>query len=188
MSTFGLHSGSTTPDVVRVLDQVNEENALLTSRVAELEAKLSVKKGDRKDWTEQKSFLKLDKFVGSAKAFPDWEFALHQFIRPFKFAERWINWLKDQDLEITNFGASEKAKEVNVQYPDKDLEDYDEQLYGLLSLLCTDTPLQTVKNQKEYHGIRGALAWWKMTTTTPSSSHTRTGSSGWKTASRCARS
>ena len=163
MSAFGLHSGSGTQDFVRALDSMVQENELLKSRIAELEAKVGVKKKGWEDWTELKSFQKLDKFDGIAKSFSDWEFTLHRFMRPFKFAEKWMNWIKEQEVVITNVVASEKAREVQLLHPDVDLEEYDEQVYGLLSLLTTGTSLQIVKNQKEYLGIREALAWWKMT-------------------------
>ena len=37
------------------------------------------------------------------------------------------------------------------------------QLYSVLSMKVTDTPLQTLKAVKEMEGVRGAVAWHRMT-------------------------
>ena len=127
-----------------------------------MERQLERKSGDRKDWTDLKSFQKLDKFDGSAKVFTDWEFQFHQFIRAFKIAMQWMTWVKDQDAEIANYGATEKAKEVKLLHPGVNLEEHHKQPYGVLSLLCTGTALQTAKNQKVFLGIRGVNSCWNL--------------------------
>ena len=166
MSAFGLHAGSSNAEFVAVLDRVHAEMSAQTAKILSLEAMLSDAKKktvDPKDLTELKSFQTLEKWNGSEKTFGDWEFQFQQFVRPYKEFERWLDWLKDQEEEITAHDAADKQREVAAHNPDVNLEWYDEQLYAVLSLLTTGSALQTVKNKREQHGTRGSNSWHKLT-------------------------
>ena len=113
MSAFGLHSGSGTPDVVRVLDAMVQDNELLKARIAELEAKAAVKKKGWDNLMELKSFQKLDKFEGHAKNCSDWEFALHRFVRPFEFAEQLMNWVKGHELVVLQSSVRRRRQNMS---------------------------------------------------------------------------
>ena len=159
-----MTASSPTTDWMEALDKLHRESIADKARVTALEEKLTKKNDDRaKDWTELKSFQALGKFSGSEKDFADWEFKLQRFVRPFKEMEVWLDWVKDMDTELSLSEAGVKQREMAQKNPDIDLAHYDEQFYGVLSLQCEGTALQTVKNQREDVGVRGANAWWKLT-------------------------
>ena len=166
MSAYGLHSQSTTDDFVAAINAMAVEAVSYQLRIADLEGKLRIRgqaDDKRKDWIELKSYSSLSTFGGSEKEFHDWEFKLQRFVKPFKTCEQWLDWIKDQDTEITKAMMDQLKQEAAYGDPSIDLEWYDEQLYDVLCLLCEGTPLNTVKNQRENVGFRGANSWYKLT-------------------------
>ena len=161
MARFGLNANSGTEYFVRVLTQLDLDNVKLTDRVKDLEFKANKAKDerDKKQWTESKTFQLLNKFSNSDGEFPDWEFQLQRFLRPYPGVEEWMDWLKNLDTEPTKEVVDEKSKEL----VDVDLAHFDEQLYGVLCLLCAGTSLMTVRNQRENYGMRGSASWFKLT-------------------------
>ena len=161
MARFGLNSNSTTDDFVRVLTQLDADNVALSARVKELEVgeKRKAEERNKKQWAECKAFTSLKTLSTDCTDFGEWEFKLHQFLRPYSGAEEWMEWVKNLESEPTQAGHDAKRDEL----VDVDLDHYDEQLYSVLSLLCVGTPLQTVRNQRENYGVRGQGAWYKLT-------------------------
>ena len=74
-----------------------------------------------------------------------------------------MDWVKDMDTEPTfevlkQLARSEYDKDASI-----DLHWMNRQIYSGLSLPTSDTSLQTLKGVKEHEGVRGTLAWHKMT-------------------------
>ena len=72
-------------DVAAAIQQVFDEVSPHQRNILQLEARLEDMKKDKKKETELsnlKGFEKMAKFTGCEKDFGDWEFKLHQFIRP----------------------------------------------------------------------------------------------------------
>ena len=92
---------------------VHQEMTGMQQRIVQLEAQLHEVKKDKKkekELTDMKGFEKLGNFSGNEKEFGDWEFRLHQFIRPFQQFEAWLEWVKDLDEEVTMMIAADKAE------------------------------------------------------------------------------
>ena len=127
------------------------------------------------DLSEWKSFGSLERFSGDEKALADWEFKFQTFVRPLKQFESYLDWIKERDDEITvqewtgmkaNVDLAHGAGVVKLDW-------YDDQLYSVLSLLCTDSALAAVKNVRDEYGVRGAKAYWKITREVASKSGVR---------------
>ena len=140
----------------------------LNGQVYELQQqllKLTTSQDDRKkkDVSETKAFEKVPHFNGDEKMFGDFEFKLQNCLRPYKHFEEFLDWIKNADEEPDLDILRKKAYAEAQHDPSVDLHWYDEQLYNILSLLLTDTPLQTVKNAREDTGIRGCRSWYAIT-------------------------
>ena len=72
-----------------------------------------------------------------------------------------LDWIKGLEDEVGKEKWDEMERRHKAARGDKaaDLHFYDDQLYNLLSLACTDTALSTVKNCRECFGIRGSLRY-----------------------------
>ena len=151
--------------MIAFVNALQQEIAALRQEIGVLRG---VGDGQPKDEKEMqlkdlKSFQSLPKWNGDEKEFADYEFKLHQFLQPFKFFEKWLDWVKDLEEEPTaeelnTLAMSEKAKDAKV-----DILWMNRQIYSVLSLTTVDTPLQTCKGVKELDLVRGALAWFRMT-------------------------
>ena len=71
--------------------------------------------------------------------------------------------IKNAEEERDFDWLAQKARDEARHNPSVDLFSYDEQLYGVLSLLAVENLLQTVKNMREETGIRGCKAWYAIT-------------------------
>ena len=74
MSSYGLHAGSQTPEFVRVLDQIHQDNLMQAHKIRELEQKIvdMQKPGGvegKKEWTDLKPFAALESYDGDEKEF-----------------------------------------------------------------------------------------------------------------------
>ena len=160
MSAYGLNPDSGTRDFVRAMDAMEAahtlhmdalyaENVIQANKIRELESRSGAAgdRGDRddkkKDWLELKSFQAVAKYDGSEKDFGDWEFQFQRFVRPFAGSELWLDWIKNLDGSPTTEIVEDQKTEVALVNDKIDLDWYDEQLYGVLSLLCTGSALQT---------------------------------------------
>ena len=132
----GLHAGSSQQDLFAVIDRL----------VDELKELRGQRDDHKKDLTEKKSFDKVPTFDGNEKDFTDFEFKFQQFVRPFKYFEQFLDWIKNLDEEPEIGELQHKAQQTAQGDPKVDILWYDEQLYGVLSLITTSTALQTVKN------------------------------------------
>ena len=86
-------------------------------------------------------------FSGDEKLFSDWEFKLQTFVRPLKQFEAYLDWVKERDSEITvvEWKAMKDSVDLAHGAGNIKLDWYDDQLYSVLSLLCTDGALASVK-------------------------------------------
>ena len=116
------------------------------------------------DLAEWKSFGALTTFDGDEKSFSDWEFKLQTFVRPLRQFEAYLDWVKERDEEISVETWQGMKGAVDWTHGDGmvKLDWYDDQLFSVLSLLCTGSALASVKNVREEYGVRGAKAYWKI--------------------------
>ena len=149
----GLHAGSSQQELFAVIDRLVDELRELRGQ----------RDDHKKDLTEKKSFDKVPTFDGNEKDFTDFEFKFQQFVRPFKYFEQFLDWIKNLDEEPEIGELQHKAQQTAQEDPKVDILWYDEQLYGVLSLITTSTALQTVKNLRDHEGVRGCKAWYQIT-------------------------
>ena len=142
----------------------------MESKIAQLEAATAGsasgggdKRKGEKSPTDRKGFDKIKEFDGSEKAFPDWEFKLHQFLSPCRGMEMFLNEIKDLEKDPGMEEVQDSFDTVLLQFPGAETHSFDEDLYQILSALTTGPPLQIVKNVKDCYGHRGSLAWYKLT-------------------------
>ena len=114
--------------------------------------------GGEKEMTRWRSISNLPKFNGDDKHFKDFEFKLHQFVRPVMGFEKFLDWVKDSDKEPTEDDLTEYG--VSTGMP---IEYFNDQVYGILSVVAEGDPFQTLMNVSEMHPTRGAQAWYRMT-------------------------
>ena len=157
----GLHGQSDPAQFVLHIDRLTAQVFELQQQGMHLFSKNNESK--KKDLTEQKAFDKVPKYGGNEKEFGDFEFKLQQLLRPYKHFEEFIDWIKNEEEETNLDALTQKARAESQHDPTVDLHWYDEQLYTVMTLLLTDTPLQTVKNLREYTGVRGCKAWHQVT-------------------------
>ena len=148
--------------------------------MADLDLKIAAPPGQphnktKLELSEWKSLGALERFTGDEKAFADWEFKLQTFVRPLKQFEAYLDWIKDRDDEISvqEFAAMKGSVDLAHGAGVVKLDWDDDQLYSVLSLLCTDSALASVKNVREEYGVRGAKAYWKITREVASKSGVR---------------
>ena len=155
-ANYGLHAGSLTPDFIQALDQVYKEMQLQRDRIQASEAQLAGRcqqyQEPKKERTDTKSFQSVPNFDGSEKSFKDWGFKLQRFVRPFPEMEASLELIKEQDLYLTAAAHKEKADAVQLANHAVNVALYDDQLHGVLTMLCTDNALTTVKNQQKFSG------------------------------------
>ena len=88
---------------------------------------------------------------------------MQQFLRPFDNYEMLLDWAKDIDEEPQLIDIEEKQEEEKSANYKSDLKWFNNQLYSILSLVCTDDALQVVKNLREEGPTRGFRAWYQLT-------------------------
>lgn len=195
MSMFGLnaHSGrevwsSAFGTMAQNLQSLNAQISAMQNvdqqsqvRIHDLEVKLAAgAAGGREDKTksaliEWKSFGTLERFSGDEKAFADWEFELQTFVRPLLQFEAYLDWVKECNEEITVEVWTTMKSNVDLAHGEGKIKMdwYDDLLCGIVSLLCTDSALASVKNVREEYGVRGTKAFWKITREVASKSGVR---------------
>ena len=143
-------------DSVRVIAALQPEVFDLKNRIAGMS---QGEIGDKpEEITRWRSVQSMPKFSGDDKVFKDFDFKLHQLVRPVIGFEKFLDWIKDSDVEPDAQKMAEYKYETG--YPVEYLND---QLYGLLSMLAEGSALQTVMNVAEAHNVRGVQSWYRMT-------------------------
>merc|ERR1712127_936225 len=83
--------------------------------------------------TDKKGFERLAVFTGEERMFGDWEFKLHQFIRPEIGLESFLDEIKDLEKEPDVKGIEDIVDKIQINLMNMvDAEDamrFDEQLY-----------------------------------------------------------
>ena len=72
----------------------------LTNKMAEMEGRAGGQ-GKQREFVESKALFEVPKFGGDPKDWKDWEFKFHNFVRPNKYFEPWLNWIKDCETAPT---------------------------------------------------------------------------------------
>ena len=125
---------------------------------------LKAKNFEKRQLTEKKGFDRLVAFTGEEKVFGDWEFKLHQFIRPEIGFEAFLDEVKDMDKEPDDKAVQDLVDKIQIDYMNAaDALLFDEQLYNVLSMLTEGPALTTVRNARELRGIRGCVSWHRIT-------------------------
>ena len=62
----------------------------LTRKIEAMEAQQGAG-GKKREMMESKGFQEVGKFGGEPKEWKDWEFKMHNFVRPHKFFEHFLN-------------------------------------------------------------------------------------------------
>ena len=146
---------------------IQNENIILNQKMETLEAmvvQLKAKNYEKKTLTEKKGFERLVSFTGEEKMFGDWEFKLHQFVRPEIGFEAFLDEVKDLDKEPDDVAVQDLLDNIQIDFMSTaEASLFDEQLYNLLSMLTDGAALTTVRNARELRGIRGAVSWHRIT-------------------------
>ena len=148
-------------DYVRVITALQHEVYELKNRIAGM-PQGGMSQGGSGDKPEEitrwRSVQSMPKFSGDDKVFKDFDFKLHQLVRPVIGFEKFLDWIKDSDVEPDTQMLAQYKYETG--HPVEYLND---QLYGLLSMLAEGSALQTVMNVAEAHNVRGVQSWYRMT-------------------------
>ena len=171
-ASTGLTATSSPDEYVQVINSLHQQMGLLQSEIIGLKNGGDSQNG-RKNLTDYKSLDQLPKFNGEEKYFSDFEFKLQQFLRPFDNYEMLIDWAKDLDEEPALLDLEEKQVQEQQAGQKSDLPWFNNQLYSILSLICTDDALQVVKNLREEGPTRGFRAWYQLTREVASKSGVR---------------
>ena len=160
-----LTSTSGAEDYVRVITSLQGEMYQLRQHLDGVMAAVTQQSANQnqgmreaKELTRWRSIQSVPKFSGEEKHFRDFEFKLQQFIRPVNGFEKFLNWVKDSDLEPNNNMMTIYKQQTGVE-----LEYLNDQLFGVLSVVTEGTALQTIMNVVDNHDLRGAQAWHRMT-------------------------
>ena len=110
------------------------------------------------EMTRWRSISSLPKFNGDEKIFKDFDFKLHQFVRPVPAFEKFLDWIKEADAEpdVESMADYKMSTGAAVEY-------LNDQLYGILSTVSEGDALQTMMNVSESHDTRGAQSWYRLT-------------------------
>ena len=150
MAAFVLALGHVSQLVGNLQDQITQQ----TQTITDLQSKVMASDhgganadhgghSTRQNISEWKSFSKVPCFSGDEKAFSDFEFKLHTFLRPLPDFEEMLEWIKNNDSEIDKPKMEEMKRRHVEARGDRaaDLDYYDDQLYNVLSLVCDSTAL-----------------------------------------------
>ena len=157
-----IQPGAQPAQWVEAINALHREVAVLKNEVSVLKAggvyNMAKDEKHQKDLKDLKSFSSLPTWDGSEKTFGDFEFKLHQFVEPFKNFEKWLDWVKALDTEQDFQKPNGLAQPEHAKDPSVGLHWMNRQIYTVVSLTTTDSPLQTLKGVKESDKVRGALA------------------------------
>ena len=172
MAAYGITASAVQQDLgvlETAFSTVQHETITLNAEIANLRAEIHLLKTktfdkDNKLFTEKKGFERLSSYNGEEKSFGDWEFKLHQFVRAETGFERYLDKIKELEVEPKTDAVKDIIDTVQIDCMSQVNGDtFDDQLYNLLSMLAAGPALTTVKNVRETHGCRGSLAWHRIT-------------------------
>ena len=154
-----LTSTSTSTDYIRVINEMQTEIFQLKAHIAGTAIHSpGGHAGGEKEMTRWRSIQAVPKFTGDDKIFKDFDFKLHQFVRPIVGFEKTLDWIKDQDGEPDQEKIAEYKVETGFA-----VEYLNDQLYGILAFVAEGNALNTVINLQEAHEVRGFHAWYRLT-------------------------
>ena len=152
-------------DYVRVITQLQTEIYQMREHMDGMMTAMTQQSANReqgnreaKELTRWRSIQSVPKFSGEERQFNDFELKLQQFVRPVNGFEKFLNWVKDSDQEPHN-----QMMAMFKQQSGLELEYFNDQLYGILSVINEGTALQTIMNVADNHDLRGAQFWHRMT-------------------------
>ena len=100
---------------------------------------------------------------GDEKSVSDFEFKFQQFLHLFRRFEALLDWAKDLEVEPKMDDLASKNYSEHVDDDTIDVHDFNAQIFFCLSLCCTGSALQTVKNIRGDEGCRGVRVWHQLT-------------------------
>ena len=114
-----LTTGSAPTDYVRVINQLQTELFQLRGMIQgpnlNPQGNAGGGGGEARELTRWRSIQALPKFDGDEKAFKDFDFKLHQFVRPVIGFEKILHWVKDQEIEPNHERMEAYKQETGLQ-------------------------------------------------------------------------
>ena len=150
IEVFQLKTGLTTAN-----QQISQMSQHQQQQAAQMQAGSG---GNDKELTRWRSMQSLPRYNGEEKHFKDFSFKIHQFVRQVNGFEKFLKWVSEMDSEPVH-----NDMEIFKQRTGYPLEYFNDQLYGILSMITEGAALQIVMNVSENYDLRGAQAWYRMT-------------------------
>ena len=151
--------------IVRVITElqntVQEQHQLILQLQSQQQQTAQASGGSEKkdqEMTRWRSIDAVPKFTGDVKHFKDFEFKLHQFVRPVLGFEKVLDWIKDSEKEPDIEMLRNYKAETHYE-----LEYLNEQMYGILSHVIEGDALETLMNLSDEHSTRGIWSWYRLT-------------------------
>ena len=157
-----LTEATQTPDMVRIFNELKMEVFQLRGAMNQMSQTMAgthqQQQGRDGELTRWRTLQQLGKFNGDEKSFKDFDFKLHQFVRQVPMFEKFLDWVRQSDVEPNHEAMQHYKAETGCQ-----LEYLNDQLYGVLSMVTEGNALNVVMNVVDYYDLRGAMAWHRLT-------------------------